>query len=391
MRSKKASFPAAILCAALAICLLSGPAISTAQFEQQPPPPGSNVPRPREVLRLKRYVINDDQGFQIPLFRGLLPLGWTVQGGVTWNPNLGPPDHIRVHWADAQGLCACDIYPYIRFYWAAASSPFAARFNVPGQVRGGAIAMEPPKDQFDAIDKVIIQKFRPDLAQARVVNQQRLPEVAKKLFAQYQQIFGRQWYVLVMAGRETFEYEVNGQTVQEDVFLVYDGTKFLPSGVINWEINYAGSERAPKDRFGKFQRLSTIISKSIQMNPQWTHKLNELIAQRQAAARQQQQEQYDAIEARIRAQEEANDEQHQSYWDHSDDLHRQDENYADYQREVSPWKDDEGNTYKLPIDYSYAWEGADGEVIMSNDAGYRPQDDPNLNPTQWSSMQPTHN
>ena len=114
-------------------------------------------------------------------------------------------------------------------------------------------------------------------------------------------------------------------------------------------------------------------------------------AKRQAAQAKQQQETFDAIEARIRAQTEANDAEHASYWQHSEELNRESENRADYMREVSPWKDSEGNSYKLPTAYSYAWTGSDGEIVMSNDAGYDPSRDPNSTNTSWTPMQPSQN
>jgi len=53
-------------------------------------------------------------------------------------------------------------------------------------------------------------------------------------------------------------------------------------------------------------------------------------------------------------------------------------------REVKPWKTTDGDSVKLPNKYGYAWEGANGEIIMNNDPQYNPNSDPNLTPTQWT-------
>jgi hypothetical protein len=343
------------------------------------------------VVRFKRYLVNDDQGFQMPFVRGIIPADWTVKGGVVWRMALGPPDLMRFHWGDAQDIRAIDSYPYVRFVWENPDSPLARRLNVPGRVLGHCIVMEPPADQFDAIDKVIVGMFRPDLKQAQVVSKEKLPKVAKANYDELAKNLGPQFAIEVWAGRETFEYQLHGQTVQELVSLVFAESMFRPSGNRGWDISYATSERAPKGTLDKLQPISMVIFRSLQLNPAWSQQLAQLIEKRQAAERQQQEETFDRIEARIRAQSEANDEEHANYWQHSEDLNRQSENFADYQREVSPWKDNEGNSYKLPTQYSYAWSGADGQIIMSNDAGYNPNADPDLTPTNWAPMQPSHN
>ena len=142
-----------------------------------------------------------------------------------------------------------------------------------------------------------------------------------------------------------------------------------------------------------------IMFQSLQMNPAWSQKVAALMGQREQAALAtqkqnsiDQQTQFDAIESRIHSDTAANDAQHQGFDQHMNDLDRQSQNEADVQREVSPWKGSDGTTYKLPTQYSNAWEGADGTYIMNNDAGYNPNKDPTLtNNTNWTPMEQTHN
>src|ERR1022692_106975 len=75
---------------------------------------------PPVTMRLKPYVITDDQGFKgMEVLRGVMPVDWTVKGGVTWKMALGVPNQLRLHWGDAQDVCAFDMYP--RFYSAGAT------------------------------------------------------------------------------------------------------------------------------------------------------------------------------------------------------------------------------------------------------------------------------
>jgi hypothetical protein len=58
---------------------------------------------------------------------------------------------------------------------------------------------------------------------------------------------------------------------------------------------------------------------------------------------------------------------------------------------MSPWKDSNGDTYKLPNTYGHAWAGADGTIIMNNDPQYNPNTDSSLTPTNWTPMEQAGN
>jgi hypothetical protein len=348
------------------------------------------------TMHFKKYVITDDQGFKgVEVFHGVMPVDWTVKGGVTWNMNLGPPDLIRIHWGDAQDVCAFDVYPFVNFSWSKLAGP-GGRFQ-PGQITStGSIVMQPPTDQFDAFDKVIIQMFRPDLKDAKVVNKEKLPNIAKAIYAKVNTDPG--YVVGVAVGRETLEYDLHGQTVQEIISGIVVEYTSKQYGFNSWSISQASSERAPKATFDQLKPINDIMVQSLQMNPAWNQQLAALLQQRQqrtlanqrqAAANQQ--AQFNAIESRIGSQTAANDAEHDSYWQHSADLARQSDAEADVQREVSPWKTSDGTTYKLPTQYGNAWSGANGEIIMNNDPGYNPNSDPNLTPTNWTPMQQAGN
>jgi len=361
------------------------------------PPASKDAATPPATMRLKRYVITDEQGFKgMEVLHGLMPVDWTLKGGVTWRPALGIPNQIRIHWGDAQDVCAFDRYPAILFSWSNDVGR-GGRWQ-PGQVQNGNIIKQPPTDQFDAFDKVIVQMMRPDLAQAKVVNKEKLPDAAKAIYAQVNT--DPSWPIAVAVGRETFEYELHGQTVQEIVsgVLQIGGDQKL-GGFKVWSVTQASSQRAPKGAFDQLKPIGVAMTQSLQMNPAWNQKVAAMVDQRrqQALANQRQasaaqQARFNAIESRIASTSAANDAQHASYWQHSADLERQSQNRADVMREVSPWKDSSGTTYKLPTQYGQAWSGADGTIIMNNDPSYNPNSDPNLKVnTTWTQMEQTHN
>jgi hypothetical protein len=380
----------------IAVTLLALPSVSRGQ-DAPPADPAVNIPSTQpSTMRFKRYVITDDQGFKgMEVFHGVMPVDWTIKGGVIWKMAFRSPALIRIHWGDAQDLCAFDVYPPINFTWRFSRGP-GARQVQPGQISMGNIVGEPPTDQFDAFDKVIIQYFRPDLKDAKVVDKQKMPKVAKAIHDRINT--DPNWPISVGVGRETFEYELHGQTIQEVVSGVLTMGVSRQMGFTNWSVSQATSERAPKATFDQLKPINAIMIQSLQVNPAWSQNLANLIQQRQQKALANQKEsqaehdaQFNAIESRISSQTAANDAEHESYWQHSADLNRQSENEADVQREVSPWKDSDGTTYKLPTEYGHAWSGANGEIIMNNDAGYNPNSDSSLESTSWTPMEQTQN
>ena len=147
------------------------------------PPTHKDASAQPATLRFKRYAITDDQEFKgLEVLHGVMPADWTLKGGLTLRPALGIPGQIRIYWGDDRDVCAYDVYPTILFCWSNEVGR-GGRYQ-PGQVAFGNIIKQPPTDQFDAFDKVIIQMFRPDLAKAKVVSQERMHEVAKAIYAQ---------------------------------------------------------------------------------------------------------------------------------------------------------------------------------------------------------------
>jgi hypothetical protein len=340
-------------------------------------------------MHLKRYTVTDTDGFQGMVFlTGIMPIDWTVKGGVLWKPGL--KGLVLLQWGDAQDVNGFDIYPSQHFRYEG-NGPGSGNFQ-PGQVVG-AFEIEPfPSDQFDAIDRFIIQRYRPDLVNATVLTKQRLPQVAQQAYAQLAQTYPPPRYALaVWAGTETFQYQRNGQTVQEMVSLIVEAEADKQLGGGYWTIQQASSRRAANGDFDQLTPFSSVIFQSIQQNPAWQQKFNQFVQQNHQQQAVQQQTTFNNIESRIASETQANDAEHAQYWGHVDDLNRQSQNEADVQRQVTPWHAPDGTTYKLPTTYGYAWTGADGTITMSNDPNYNPSNDPSLPSTTWTAMQPTKN
>jgi hypothetical protein len=381
------------------ICIAVILTLTIAQTQVQADPPTAPTSQP-SVMRLKRFSINDEQGFaDMEVFRGVMPADWVVKGGVLWRPNLATPQLFRIHWGDAQDVRGFDLYPSLSFSWSQAVAMGRSNIQL-GSIFAGFIVEATPKDAFSAFDTAILHYFRKDLQQATVIKQERLPDVSKRIYDQVN-VDPNMAYE-VAAGREIFEYTLNGQVVDESLTGVMQASMARennPNGVQYWQVTFASSRRAPKGTLDDLTPLAQEMAQSLQINPAWLKRVNDLNQERyqQALARQHQQavnqqQWFNATEQRIANQSAANDAQHASYWAHSADLDRQSENEADIQREVSPWQSSDGSTYKLPSNYGQAWQGSDGEILMNNDPGYNPNSDSSMpSGTTWTQMQATHN
>ena len=131
-------------------------------------------------MQFKKFVITDDPKYTgMEVTEGLIPADWTVKGGPVWNLADGRPVQMRIHISDAQDVSAFDVYPNHFFFWSNA----AARRQVAPDTRYmGSIIEQPPTDQFQAFSQVVVARDRPDLAQAKIVKQDKLPDVAKAAF-----------------------------------------------------------------------------------------------------------------------------------------------------------------------------------------------------------------
>jgi hypothetical protein len=341
------------------------------------------VAAPPVTIRFKPFVINDDPTYTgMEVTHGLMPADWTLKGGVVWELRDGFPAQFRLHMSDPKDVAAFDVYPNHYFFWSqrAAMSPA----QPPDARYMGLLIQKPPADQFEALAQVIIPRDRPDLARARVVEQKRLPDVAKAVYESMAKLPGGQYGAAV--GRALFEYEFNGQTVQEEMYVCYKRGTDPKLGIMNWSVENVTSTRAPKGQLDQLNALRAVTIRSCRPNPAWYDKVTQFILMRQRATMEQLADQEQRRQIFMKMRSDISDENKKEFDQHMADIDRQSDLSADYMREVSPWKTSDGSAVKLPNAYGHAWEGANGEIIMNNDALYNPNSDPNTH-TTWTPLQ----
>jgi hypothetical protein len=56
-------------------------------------------------------------------------------------------------------------------------------------------------------------------------------------------------------------------------------------------------------------------------------------------------------------------------------------------RGETPWDAGDGNKVLLPADYGHAWRDGNGQFVVSDDASYDPNTDPNNTHITWTPME----
>jgi hypothetical protein len=335
-------------------------------------------------VRFQRFVINDDPTYTgMEVSRGVMPGGWKLKGGVVWDLRDGFPAQFRIHIGDAEDVAAFDIYPDQHCFWS--TNAAQNRNFPPGSRYMGSVVQAPPADQFQALTKVILPRYRPDLAQARIVDQQKMPKVAEAAFRAMAQNPGYQYWA--MAGRMRFEYELHGQAVQEDMYVVVKLATNLRLHFTNWVVESVTSTRGPKGTLEQLNTLRALMTQAIQPNIAWYNKVTQFILIRQKMTLQKLAAQEERRKIFMKLKEEISEENKQAFENHMHDIDVRSNAFADYTREVSPYRTGDGKTVKLPNKYGMAFEGANGEILLSNEPGYNPNSDPNQARTTWTPLQ----
>ena len=173
-------------------------------------------------MRFESYTLKDD-----PTYIGgevckmLIPAGWKVEGGVVWDmANTYFPADSKVRIFNPQGPEAFSGYPALYYYWS--WNAWSQQTMPPGTNYSGSIVRKPIDDVFRSIAELVIPKYRRDLADARVIEKEELPKLAEE--ASKNMLVTPGFRNIVKAGRMRFEYQENGQTVQEDVYAVLSAT-----------------------------------------------------------------------------------------------------------------------------------------------------------------------
>jgi hypothetical protein len=345
------------------------------------PGPKKAVADPASLMRFETYVLQDDpRGIGGEVGRWLIPAGWKVQGGMQWDLSNGFPAQVNIRIYDPNSAAAFGAYPGLFFYWGADNRLFPQ-----GTKYGGSLVEPPMKDQFEALNKVLIPQFRKDLANARIVDQEKLPKLSQLVFKNLPPGPGVQG--LVASGRERFAYEVQGTPVVEDFYVVYRQNIHQRLHYENWAIQFVTSVRGPKDQMDRLREMHDVMLRSATPNVAWYSDYTKFVVgrfQQDTLASLRAGAAAKAQADRAHAVSDAERQQYEKYQQNQDDIS---EARAETTRGETPYTDTDGNRVVLPSDYGRVFSDGSGGYIATNDPNYDPNGDLSLHSTYTQLQQ----
>ena len=319
-------------------------------------------------------------------FSVLIPQGWQVEGGIV---RTGPmaqsaqsiaakvdfavkQDHVgsvMMRWLPEMLYCDMRMSP------AGMMGMFPPGSNYQGML---VYPLMPP---FDYLTNVVFPGVHPQATEARIIDQQSLPEFAKKFHQRLASLSMPAGFSHA-AGAVTFIYDELGTRFQEKAFTVIESLGPMAGGM--WSNKETLYFRAPEQEFEQWRPVLSHVQRSGQFNPEWIQQeaLSQmqrsgmfLQAQRASIARDQRmlqmQRQVQEIDRQITEHQQMTNAEIQN--DVFLTLTEQEEYVNPYTGDV-----DVGSN-----EWDHRWVTEDGDVFYVNDEWVDPNTSGELNRTDW--------
>ncbi|MCC6319928.1 MAG: hypothetical protein IT438_00645 [Phycisphaerales bacterium] len=329
------------------------------------------------AMKFNRLSVQDPQMNNIEALGLLIPDGWKTEGGVVWLHEYSILANLRMTVTEPTTGAQIQTLPVQNFTWV--DNPVMPM--QPWTNYMGNIVLRPIRDVATFIKSVYAM---PDgrgglahLGGARQVGAENLPKVVEQVTAGYGGMSQ------VAAEKVRFEYERGGKEWVEDVYVALVFTS--QQGMTIWTVNTAYAFRAPKADFDRLAPSMTACVNSSRLSLDWF--AGYLYVQQLFQNRQNQGiRDAAAISQTIsRNSEEIRKMYSDSYRRQCESQDRISRGFSESIRGVETFRNPyEDRSIQLPAGYNDAWVNAQGQYILSSQAGF----DPNVGSTvEWRRME----
>src|SRR5579864_9515421 len=215
--------------------------------------------RPEQPMEFEKHTVSDPVAVNKDAMAFLKPKGWKVDGGIKWYMNLWNQACLEVRVNNPNGLEQIETFPWAYCTWI--QNPIVPMPR--GSNYLGAIVEPPTDDPKEYVRRYTIPMLRRG---ATITGYQEMPEVAKSLTA----LNGG---TKMRAGRTRIEYKVNGQPVEEDIYVSLYLTSFslaMNSANILWGPALPPyGLRGAKGQLDAATPLMLPCVNSVSINPYW--------------------------------------------------------------------------------------------------------------------------
>jgi hypothetical protein len=337
---------------------------------------------PIDVKRFRRISVQDRQVIGGEAVSFLIPVEWRIEGGIVWRLHPALPAGARIRVFNPSSPQQVEAFPSFPYTWGDSCGPGKL---MPTGARWFGNEVHPPfRSTQECLETSIIPRIRSPF-RWRVTGRERLPELA----VAHQQNSPREpgGRVFFDAARVRIQYEINGVSVEEDIFAVMQ-TVLVPAGNIIIQIaDRVIAMRAERGRLDAARPLHLTIVNSSKINLQWYNKYAQIVDFLVRAKMQEIRAIGEFSRALSRASSRISEQRMQQWSETNRRQDRIDREWSEYIRGTETYNDPVGGEpVELPSGHNHAWVSRSGEYILT--------DNPNFNPNverrgDWVEMKPT--
>lgn len=338
-------------------------------------------------LKMKLSAIVDNQVLHGNAYVFLLPEGWTQNSSIDWDmSNSMFPANGQIEVKDPDGAASFHDYK-TQFYMVASQTMYQTGFGPGRHYLGCLVTASMPNTTTDAA-----------LEALKVAGA--LPEGTEILETKVTAI-PPQGEANIKAVRDNPQVQfISDNIVQKGVF-TKAGQKYtvIISSAVNATINNSIGYRSWSVRPTVFivrqdekekenTELLGTIYKSFRISPAFTEVYSQVSAKlsdkfyqgiRDAAALSAQISRNNDL--MIQSIDQSYSQANKGYTPS-----KSDDGFDQYIRGTENYSDGSGSSYELPSTYNTAWKGSNGEIILTNENGYNPNSDKNVNNQNWEEL-----
>ena len=335
---------------------------------QSPPPPTKLPPKPLAVgspalgtIKFTQQTIRDPAANNVPAVTYLLPQGWQSQGQIVWLHEFSVLANLRLRLGDPKAGLTIEWLPTQHFSY----TDQLPGLLQPGANWMGAILKAPVSDPVQFVEDFWVPRVLPHLRRLRPTAREDYPRLAQQAIAN-----NPGWRAQTVRLRYAFEQQ--GKPCEQDVYFTL---AYAPvnSGVAMWNVQQACSCLAPQGGLDAGTALIKTVIANTSFTPEWLATFS-VVQQLRRQGLQQQMADTAAFGRKL-----------QDYTAHIQKLGQQlheermksFDRIAESQREYLGGVETYTDPYQrqgvyMPAGYKDYWVNQQGEVVLSEQAGYNP-------------------
>lgn len=334
---------------------------------------------PNATLKLRKVEVNDP-GIGCTAFTMLVPVDWTIRGGVVWQMQYSNLASGQFEVRDPKSKAALEVFPVIPACWDNGGN--MSMFQQ-GQNYMGNVVYPPPRDVLQYVRDVFVPLYRKDVRDVKVGAMKDLPDVTSAVQKGVQEpgIEKR-----VSAAKVRLEYQDGGKTIAEDVYItiVLSRSPLVPAMTI-WSLEHQYSFRAEKDKLDALAPLLQTMIASVRIELAWYAGYAQVLDLWRQGQMQSIRDAGEISKRISRNNDEILASMRSSWQARQDSADRTSREFSESIRGVETYDHPyEGREIQLPSGYHDVWTNRSGEYVFSNEAGF----DPNVGSTvEWKRLE----